>query len=117
MPHVHLDLQQVKNAKTSHCLVLKYTMLLRTLSWSILALGLASCSIYKSDGRGQFESAAPSKLQSQSVKDSTLEDLTEYQDECWIQPSDEPLWHAKSGQKLIVKTISSQTFEVCEVVP
>lgn len=76
---------------------------------------LSSCSVYKSQGRNQFESAIPGKIVPQSYKDSTLEDLNENQNACWLQPANEALWHVTEGQKLSVKLISPQTVEVCEV--
>lgn len=84
----------------------------------LASLFLSSCSVYKSQGRNQFETAVPGKLQTQSIKDSTFEDLTETKKECWLQPSGEALWHfADENHQLLVKTISEKTIEVCEVTP
>jgi hypothetical protein len=109
-----LDLQHSESARFSHRFAIQKVLLL-----SLALTAVTACSIYKSDGRGQFENAAPAKLQSQSVKDTTLEDLSDSQRECWIQPSNEPLWHADgshvSGQRFVIKSISSQIFQVCEV--
>jgi hypothetical protein len=89
----------------------------RGLSSLILCLGISACSVYKSQGRNQFESAVPGKLQTQSIHDSTMEDLNETQSECWIQPAGEPLWHLSSEKKLSVRSISQSTLEACEVTP
>ncbi len=90
----------------------------KILRWNLIIVLLSSCSVYKSQGRNQFETAVPGKLQTQSLKDSTLEDLTETQKECWLQPASEALWHtADETHKLLVKTISEKTLEVCEVTP
>jgi len=94
------------------------SLLLTALLTLILSVFVNACSVYKSQGRSQFESAVPGKLQVLSLKDSTLEDLSENQKECWLQPANEALWHmADQNHKLSVKSVSVKTLEVCEVSP
>lgn len=79
-----------------------------------LILSLGACSVYESSGRKQFESNSPGKLRTQSLGDGLIEDLASNENECWLQPANEPLWHISDEALLSVKRVSKDILEICE---
>jgi len=88
---------------------------------------ISACSVYKSNGRSQFESDSKGNLVKTNVgrsqspprnpvsvqTDPTLQ--PEQEDTCWTQPLHEPLWDLPENQELRVHSLNSELIEVCLV--
>jgi hypothetical protein len=82
------------------------------LSFTLLGASMLACSVYKNQGRKNFESNAPGQIQSFSITAtktmSTSDDTT-----CWQQPTSDPLWEVDDQGTLTVRKISPDEIEVC----
>lgn len=67
------------------------------------------CSVYKSQGRKNFESNSPSVVEQQPFQNSDDNLKT---DLCWTQPRKDNLWNMQEGH-LYIKYVSSTDMEVC----
>lgn len=76
-----------------------------------------SCSVYETDGRKKFESAASSQVQSLQSPAPLSQDADTEPDQgnetCWNQPANEPLWHVDSESKMIVNQLPRDEIQVC----
>lgn len=70
---------------------------------------VTGCSVYKSQGRKNFESNAPAQVQNQPFADNTEQQKTEM---CWTQPRKDNLWNIQEGH-LSIKYLSETDMEVC----
>lgn len=81
-------------------------------STALLSSSLLACSVYKNQGRKDFESNAPGQVHSFSVTatkmTSTSDDTT-----CWQQPASDPIWEVDEQGTLTVRKINSDEIEVC----
>ncbi len=83
---------------------------------------LASCSVYKSTGRKNFESKAPSSVQTatafsfDSRTDRKIDPTSVSNDKstCWNQPASDPLWEIEGSTPLTVKAIGEDEIQVCQ---
>lgn len=74
-----------------------------------------SCSVYKSVGRSQFESKAPSQMVTTDVESRSIENLKENQN-CWLQDTTETknfISSLKNGEKLTIENINQNEFLIC----
>jgi hypothetical protein len=82
---------------------------------SLAALLLCSCQVYRNNGRGLFEAAAPSQVSGPigSPQFPILSKEADSSTDCWSQPKNEPLWFAKENKEYRVHFIDDQSIEVC----
>ncbi len=74
-----------------------------------------SCSVYKSVGRSQFESKAPSQILTTDVESRSTEKQKENQN-CWLQDPIETKYFIsslKNGEKLTIENINQNEFLIC----
>ncbi len=76
---------------------------------------IISCSVYKSVGRSQFESKAPSQIITTDVESRSTKNKKENQN-CWLQDPIETKYFIsslKNGEKLTIENINQNEFLIC----
>ena len=74
-----------------------------------LLMTSTACSVYKSQGRKNFESNAPAS----TAGVSSVQTNDHQTETCWTQSANEALWQVDPGVPLYVEKISDTEIQVC----
>lgn len=74
---------------------------------------ISGCSVYKSQGRKDFESRSPDEIVDNNVGLAQPSVTSFEEGTCWSQPLKEPLWEVPEDLQIRVHRLSHDIIEVC----